>query len=134
MIFQLDLRIPANTTSVAGFERNLPLLPGLVERVWIGFPEGCYGLAGVQLWRAESQILPLTAGRMVAWNNHVYEFPLHYRVYDEPLRFRVRGWNRDDSYSHTITIVVSVAPLEMGYPEYGFETTLEDVYESLGIE
>jgi len=133
MIFQLALTIPANTTAVAGMSAELPILPGYVERVWVGFPHGCFGLARVQLWRGESQLLPLTGGEVLAWNNIVYDFPMHYRVDDEPLRFIVRAWNYDESYAHTVTVMVSVRPFEPGEAGEIGGLTVEEIYAGLGV-
>jgi len=124
VIFQTRILIPSQTIETVPCKAILPIQPGYVDRAWVGFPQGCYGLAHVQLWRGDSQLLPLSGGESLAWNNFVYDMPLYYLVMDEPLYFIVKGWNEDDSYAHRVTVMVSVVPLFEYWRRYGGVTSV----------
>ena len=117
MIYQESVTVPALTTQTSPVERHISIVPGLVERVWLGFPKGCCGLLHAQLWRAGSILVPYRSEEDVAWDNHVFDVPMRLMVYDEPLRLTILAWNDDDSYQHRLFCMVSVRSLAQWYDE-----------------
>jgi len=117
VIYQESVTVPALTPKTSPVERHITIVPGLVERVWLGFPKGCSGLLHAQLWRAGSILVPYRSEEDVAWDNHVFDVPMRLMVYDEPLRLTILAWNDDDSYQHRLFCMVSVRSLAQWYDE-----------------
>jgi len=111
VIYQESVTVPAQTPKGSPVERHIAIAPGLVERVWLGFPKGCSGLLHAQLWRAGSILVPYRSEEDVSWDDHVFDFPMRLMVYDEPLRLTILAWNDDDSYQHRLFCMVSVRAL-----------------------
>ena len=108
MIYSVDLEIPANTPDSNPEKTILMVTWGVVTQVWVRWSWGPGNLCGVRVKRQESQVWPLTLGewfnstsRETTWNDY-------YNVGDQPLYFDVEGYNLDDTFSHTVTVVVNV--------------------------
>jgi len=108
MIYGTTITIPALTLESAPVQVEFGIHPGRIDRCWIGFPPGCYGLAHVRIYHWPYQLVPGSLTQSRAWAGTVCELPMAYAVRAEPYSLTVVGWNDDDSYSHTITVLVSV--------------------------
>ena len=102
MFFQARLVIPPSTTQQEKVTAVLPVEPGMVRHIWVGFPQGCAELAHLQVFYHGWQVWPRPTDTSFAWNNFVYDFDDRYPVTAEPYEFTLRGWNEDDSYPHRI--------------------------------
>lgn len=98
------LTIPINTAIASPIEYTLNLPNGLITRVWLEFPRGCAGLAGVQVWRGVRQIFPLPEGVWIKSDNAVLNFAFTHRINTVPNEVQIKGYNLDDTYSHTIWV------------------------------
>lgn len=96
------LAIPKNTAMAAFTSYTLYLPIGQVNRLWLEFPKGCAGLAGVQIWRGPRQIFPLPDGVWLKSDNSVLNFSFTHRITTEPNNVELRGYNLDDTYNHTV--------------------------------
>ena len=96
------LTIPKYTTQADPLIFTMPLPVGMCQRLWIEFPKGCQGLAGVQVWRREQQIFPLPEGDWFSSDMLSASFAFTHSVHNEPYEVRLYGYNNDDTYSHTI--------------------------------
>lgn len=129
MIFKIDLPTPANTSYANRLVTPLRVYPGITRRVWVGFPEGCYGLCHVKVYHGSWQVWPWDVVTDFAWNDYVFTFEDRYPILDEPCDLRIVHWNLDDSYSHTPFFAVTIDPEG---PREEVET-LESIYEALGM-
>lgn len=120
------LTIPKNTAiaSYASYELTLPT--GRINKIWVEFPKGCAGLVGFQMWRGEQQIFPLPSGVWLKSDNSVMNFQLTHYIDTVPYEVDLRGYNLDDTYSHTIWIglEMSGAPSEVSAQMQSFLDTL----------
>lgn len=98
------LTIPKNTTSSAYTSYRMPMPVSQSERLWIEFPEGCKGLAGLQVWRGVEQIFPLPAGVWLRSDGSTLNFRFSHVIDREPYEFELRGYNQDDTYPHTLWV------------------------------
>ncbi|GAI10551.1 unnamed protein product, partial [marine sediment metagenome] len=64
--------------------------------------DGCFGLAKVQVHHEERQIWPSNLKEWFAWNNYCISFDEDYELPEDFNILRLVGYNRDDSYPHTI--------------------------------
>jgi len=110
------LAIPKNTTRTAYVSYTLPLPISQSERLWVEFPEGCKGLAGLQLWRGVDQIFPLPAGVWLRSDDAVINFRFSHLIDKEPYEIELRGYNDDDTYQHTLWIGIELHGLERDIP------------------
>lgn len=98
------LAIPKNTAILSYTSYKLPLPISQTHRLWIEFPKGCVGLVGFQLWRGVDQIFPLPPGVWLRSDNYTLNFAFSHWVDKEPYEVELRGYNLDDTYTHTIWI------------------------------
>ena len=98
------LTIPKNTTADDPFIYNMPLPFGMVRRLWVEFPRGCAGFAGIRILRGVNQIFPLPDGIYLRSDNSVMNFAFSHVINTEPNEVILQGINTDDTYSHTIWI------------------------------
>lgn len=108
--------IPKNTTQTNYLSYTLILPISQSERLWIGFPEGCKGLVGLQLWRGPEQIFPLPAGVWFRSDGVVVSFRFSHVIDKEPYNIEIRGYNEDDTYQHTPWIGLELHGLERDIP------------------
>ena len=123
MLYEYSLTIPANTPESAPETMRAPLAPGTVARVDVQFPRGCVGLVHVQIWRSEHQVWPGNPDGNIAAEGLIVSWPEDYVLDDDPFTLSLRGWNDDDSYSHTITFRFGLLSL----------STREEARESVGL-
>lgn len=110
--FMHRLAIPRNTSQAAYVRYILPLPISQTERIWIDFPKGCGGLVGFQLWRGVEQVFPLPAGNWLTADGYTLNFRLSHVIENEPYEVELRGYNLDDTYQHTIWMVLELHGLD----------------------
>jgi len=110
MLYKIDCPTPANTPASHPVINRVRVYPGIVTRVWVGFPRGCYGLAHLQVWHWGWQVWPWSPQQSFHWNDYMFDFSDRYPLTTEPLEFVVQTWNLDDFYAHTPTFAVLVDP------------------------
>mgnify|MGYP001574837869 FL=1 len=113
MYYDFDLVLPANTAKANAVKLNLPLAPGIINHVAIGFPPGPAALAHVQIFILEHQAWPTNPDSDFAWDDFTLEWDDYLPLSDEPFALSVRGWNTDSTFAHTITLRFGVVPPEV---------------------
>lgn len=114
--FHLVMLTPKNT-SIASYLSTVVVLPvGRINKVWVSFPNGCSGLAGFQLWRGARQIFPLPIGTWFTGNDIFIPLSFSHILFTEPLQITGRSYNLDDTYSHTITVIMEMSGNENDVP------------------
>jgi len=96
------LEIPKNTTKENPLTYTMSLPIGIINRLWVEFPRGCSGLAGVQVYRSIRQVFPLPDGVWLRSDNAVLNFAFSHQIKNEPYEIILQGYNLDDTYNHTI--------------------------------
>jgi hypothetical protein len=118
MYYKVELTVPANTVEGSALETMLGLTAGKLTQIQVGFPPGCAGLTYVQIWDKSWQLVPWTPGEALHWDGYVFELPHDYLLSDPPFELRVKAWNLDDVYDHTIwvgVIMLEQAQLIVGH-------------------
>lgn len=98
------LAIPKNTAITSYLSYTMPLPISQTHRLWIEFPKGCAGLVGFQLWRGVDQIFPLPASNWLKSDGSTLNFAFSHWIDKEPYNVELRGYNLDDTYTHTLWI------------------------------
>jgi hypothetical protein len=96
------LEVPKYTSRLSPYEYTLKLPVGMIHRLWVEFPKGCSGLAGVRVLRGTTQIFPLPDGVWLRSDNAVMSFAFSHAIKSEPYEVVLQGYNDDDTYNHTV--------------------------------
>lgn len=116
MIFCQAITIPPSTTVNAESEINVKLTHGILHKIEIMFPTGCFGLAGVSMHDALHQILPTSPETYFIGDGETISFREHLPILEAPYTIQIRGINYDDTFNHTITVRLGILPLEILAP------------------
>lgn len=108
MQFVTTLTINANTPKNNLSSTSLKITDGVIHRIVIVFPNGCAGLAGVQILDGGHPIAPSTQEEYFAGDGRVIDFPEFYEITGAPRNLTVKGYNLDETYPHTITVEIYV--------------------------
>jgi len=112
MLEWLTLTIPAETPKSAPVTVELAVSLGTVDEVWLFMPHGHNGLAHLQLWVKDHQLVPWTRGEWATVAGAWLRTRPRYTLTDQPTVFVLKGYNEDDTYPHTAYVAV-----EMDYGE-----------------
>src|SRR5574341_598866 len=131
--YEYDVTSPANTAQAAPTEVAANLNVGIITHVAVQIPGGCVGLVHAQIWRSDYQVWPSNPDGNLKGDDALIEWSEEYFLEDEPLSLRLRVWNDDDSFPHTITFRFSVLPLEHGRSRVAAPGLIGRIAEMLGI-
>jgi len=111
--FEQKITIPANTDDGSPTSQAIVLQKGFVAKVWIRFPQGPVGLAGVAIFNGAgtTQIWPGTG--WFTGDNEVIEFNTERDVdlVGADYKLTLKGYNDDDSYEHSALVRIWVVAL-----------------------
>jgi len=108
MIYQTEMVIPQNTPQQDPVISILDCAAGVVTQVWVRWRWGAGNLAGVRIRREGVAIWPYN---MDGWfNSSSLETTWNeYYVLDaEPYSFTIEGYNEDDTFPHTVTVMLNL--------------------------
>lgn len=108
MIYTADLVIPPNTYPVLPVSTYLYVSYGVVTQVWIRWRWGAGNLAGVRISREGSAVWPYNPDAWLSSLSLETTWNEEYLLAGEPFYFLIEGYNLDDSYQHTVTVVLNV--------------------------
>ena len=106
MAYTERLVIPVNTTEASPASVAIPIIPITVKRVEITFPSGCVGLVGVWFEYQDRQIWPNNPEARYRGNDQAIHFSPGLELLEPPFLLTVLGINEDDTFPHTVYIVV----------------------------
>jgi len=134
VLFEYDVEVPADTAKASPLELDLVLDYGIIHRVEISFPAGCAGLAHMTVWHEGRQLWPNNPDNSFNADNYTIAWSEFYPLERPPYILKVRAWNRDDTYPHTITLRFAILPrdiLQPPRPEVGILERLERALKRL---
>lgn len=108
MLYTTSLTIPANTSQAAFVSDDILLVPGTITRVFVHFPPGCCGLAHVVIMDKSFQLWPTSPGESLHGDTYPIEWAEDYLIRENPYQLTVRGWNLDNLYDHTVTVMLAL--------------------------
>ena len=127
MAYTERLVIPANTTEAAPAQIEIPIVPITVKSVEITFPSGCVGLVGAWFEYQDRQIWPYNLKARFRGNDQTIRITPGIELEEPPLLLTIRGINEDDTFPHTVYVVVDAA-----FPGGFFETILSRLLPGSG--
>ncbi len=106
MAFSDSLSIPSNTTTKNPSSLDFKLYPMTIRRIEMTFPSGCVGLVGVWFEYQDRQVWPINALGVFKGENQTIVFEPNFEVIDLPHVLTLKGINSDDTFPHTVYVVV----------------------------
>jgi len=110
MLFTADVTVPKNTTEADPVVEILKIAHGIITWVSVLFPPGCARLAHCVILHHEHQIAPSTENMDLSGDTFPIVWEEYYESYQPPYELKIKAWNEDDTYPHTITIRVAILP------------------------
>jgi hypothetical protein len=111
MIFVFPLTLPANTPETAKQKTVLALARGKITRVMVEFPPGHAGLTHIGINRGLFQLWPANQSATFRSSNETIIWEEEYSLDTPPYNLDAYAWNEDDTYEHTITVRIVIAPV-----------------------
>jgi len=110
MLFEAQIIIPKNTTSTNPSEVILKIAHGIITKIMVRPRPGHAALAHLVILHHEHQIAPSTEGMDLSGDTLPIDWEEYYESYQPPYELKLKGWNQDDTYSHTFDVFVAVLP------------------------
>ncbi|MCD6434713.1 MAG: hypothetical protein J7L14_03800 [Candidatus Diapherotrites archaeon] len=107
-VYCFNLTIPKSTSQETPERFEVQVHRGVVTRVMVDIPYGALGLVGVKILSGEAQIFPTNAGEWFTWYRTPGDFRLAYKTLGDPPILTVVGYNLDDTYDHTVRVVIEI--------------------------
>lgn len=135
MFYDKAFTVPANTARSSPVETVLQLSHGVMHYLEIGFPAGCAALAHLVLLHQDHQLYPTNPEGSFAADYHIIPIRDYFELFYEPFALKLRGWNLDDSYPHTITVRIGILPADVAAHIYGRRKKADrrKLYEAFGL-
>jgi hypothetical protein len=91
------------------YEIKRSLETGIIKEITVHFPPGCNALLEVKVFHGSTQILPEKGGLALDDATPTFTVERYVRVGDP---IRVEWINHDDTYEHTVSVVVGIVPIK----------------------
>jgi len=136
MLFKAEITTPVNASADIALGQptyavpvRLRVSPGLVMRVWVGFPSGCFGLAHLQIWYQGWSVWPWSQKQSFHWDGYTFVFDERYPLTTQPYELVLHAWSYDDTFEHTLSFMCLIEPS----PTVESTEGLSEVLRDLGI-
>ena len=127
MLFSKQITIAKNTSEANASQTEIKVSKGVITNIWINFPSGCAGLVKLRVYHEGHPFLPVNADNYIRGNNYTFKFPIMYEITEEPMTLKVELWNDDDTFEHTIDVLILILPRKVVMPIGATEGILESL-------
>jgi hypothetical protein len=118
MIYFSTITNPANTSEGNAIATDMAITKGLIWLIEFEFPSGCAGLVHVQIFDGAYQMFPATYNQSLRGDGIVVKYDDLYMKLNPPYTLRIKTWNDDDTFQHTIQVRVGIASIEAFMARY----------------
>ena len=108
MLFQASITIPKNTLRANPTEVILKIAHGIITKIMVRPRPGHAALAHLVILHHEHQIAPSTENMDLHGDAPAIDWEEYYESYQPPYELKLKGWNTDDTYSHTFDVMVAI--------------------------
>lgn len=138
MFDQKKLTVPANTQQTSPASVEFSLTPGMLERVWVHFPDGCNQLVHIVIYHGGTQLVPREMKDSISGNDFTYELTQACEIKQGYGKLVARGWSPGTFYPHNILIAFDTFSIEErdlteNFLE-GILATLKGIGKVLGVK
>jgi len=109
VIYASSITTDASTAEGSKADVVLKLTSGLIWLFELDFPPGCCGLLHVQIFDGSYQVLPSSIGESMHGDAVTMRFDDLYFKTAAPHELKIRTWNDDTAWSHTVQIRIGMA-------------------------
>jgi len=127
MLFQASITIPKNTTYDSPTIAMFKIAHGIVTKIMVRPRPGHAALAHLVILHHEHQIAPSTENMDLHGDAPAIDWEEYYESYQPPYELKLKGWNEDDTYDHTITLMLLVLPKSYILPVGAVEGIMESL-------
>lgn len=131
MFYEYDLTIPAGTAYASAARSLVRLNKGVITRVEVMIPRGSAGLSFSVAERGDHQVWPSNPDNFVKGDDVRISWAENYRLDDEPLTFRLRGWSPNARFAHTHTWRFELLDLASADAAAVAPSLIQRLYDSL---
>ena len=131
MIYTSSITTEAGTVEGAKEDITMQITSGLIWLFEVDFPPGCCGLLHVQIFDGLYQVLPATTGESLHGDAVTVRFDDLYFKQAAPFELKIRTWNDDDTWDHTIQVRVGEAASRAEMSRYMPALSFEDFEKML---
>jgi hypothetical protein len=131
VIYLAEVVTPANTTASSPLITTLKVTKGLVYKFNLYMPHGAMGMHYLQVFDGGYQLWPTTPGAAFRGDGIQVDFDDIYSKTTEPWEFKVKSWNTDTTYEHTVWISVGLVTEEAFMMRFLPGMTYERMLETL---
>ena len=110
MLFQASITIPKNTLRDNPTIVILKIALGIITKIMVRPRPGHAALAHLVILHHEHQIAPSTENMDLHGDAPAIDWEEYYESYQPPYELKLKGWNSDDTYSHTFDVMVAILP------------------------
>lgn len=111
MIYTASIKTNANTAEDSPKETRIEITNGIITKVSILFPTGCKQFVKARFFLGGHQFIPSTENQVITGNGVLIESPEFLEITNAPRIIRIITSNTDDTYDHTIEIIIAQLPL-----------------------
>lgn len=127
MLYSKQIKLIHGTSSLSPSKTYFKVNKGVISRIWVTFPSGCVGLVKMRMYHEGHPFIPVNQENYIRGNGYTFEFPVMYEIISEPQLITIEAWNEDDTYDHTIDILILILPKSAVYPTGATEGILESL-------
>lgn len=102
MIYTFKLPLSPGTEAETPAVSQINLTVGVLKTIEIMYPAGCAGQVGVRIKERERVIFPSNPDEWFIDDDRVVRWSENYKILPQHVRFKLEGYNEDDTYTHTI--------------------------------
>jgi len=110
MWYVLEDTIPANTTEANKRRTHLKASAGILHTIYVTIPPGCSNLVHLQLLANSINILPRNADTYISGEHVNVDYREWYELKPAVNDLELITWNEDDTYSHTVKMLIGILP------------------------
>ena len=121
MIYTASIETSANTTEANATKTELKITDGVIHEVSVYFPPGCAGLVYCQIFEGGHQFVPSTEGQFLRGDGILIDSKEFYEIDTAPRWITIKTWNLDESYDHTIEVMIKQLPKYVLLPVGAYE-------------
>jgi len=118
MLYSFKITVPANTSKDEAIVREIIIQEQVITTVSVYFPPGHVCLTGIALFYGEEQIFPFREYDWLRGNAETVTAKLYFIAPETPCKIKVKAFNEDTKYDHTLYVRIEALPIEIALWQY----------------
>ena len=131
MLYCVKVTAPANTEKDKAVVKEVVIQEQVITQISVYFPPGHVCLTGVAVFYGEEQIFPHYEYDWLRGNGETVTGYVYYILPETPAKVKVKMFNEDTKYDHTVYVRIEALPIEIAlwqYHLYALSQLFVDLY------